>query len=104
MTDVLTVTYDIDEKKNEKGICIVRVEKEKASYNVIKMALDEEAETLYKLITDQTFHTKSLRPQGEWIYEIHSYCKCSNCGFDNIGETDSWIYNYCPICGAEMKH
>lgn len=52
MTEILIVTYDVDEEKNEKGICISRVEKEKSSFNVIKMALDEEAETLYKLITD----------------------------------------------------
>lgn len=104
MTDVLTVTYEInDEKKIERDLYIKRENKD-GSFSDVKQAMDIEADTLYKLITDQTFHTKSLRPQGEWIYETGSCCKCSKCGFDDIGETDSWIYNYCPMCGAEMKH
>ena len=45
------------------------------------------------------------RPPGKWIEEIGD-CEgkavryiCSNCGDD-----DGWInYNFCPICGADMR-
>lgn len=53
MTDLLFVSYDFDEKKNEKGICIVRKNKD-GSHTLLKMLLDDEAENLYRVITEQS--------------------------------------------------
>ena len=53
MTDFLVVGYDFDEKKNEKGICISRQNKD-GSYALLKMLLDDEAEKLYRIITEQS--------------------------------------------------
>ena len=52
MTDLLYVTWDYDEKKNEKGICVGRVNKD-GSHTILKMLLDDKAERLYKVITEQ---------------------------------------------------
>ena len=51
MQDLLYVSFDKDEKNNKCGICIVR--RTKDNYRVLKMALDEQAEILYKLLTEQ---------------------------------------------------
>lgn len=53
MTDLLYVSYDYDEAKNEKGICVGRVNKD-GSHTILKMKLDNEAEKLYKVITEQS--------------------------------------------------
>ena len=56
MTDFLQVSFDKDEKTNEVGICVVRQTKTKT--NVLKMELDEQAELLYRALTDQSFKIK----------------------------------------------
>ena len=53
MTDNLFVGYDFDERRNEKGICIRRKNQD-GSYTVLKMLLDDEAEKLYRIITEQS--------------------------------------------------
>ena len=53
MTDFLVVGYDFDEKKNEKGICVSR-QTQDGSYTLLKMLLDDEAEKLYRIITEQS--------------------------------------------------
>ncbi len=52
MQDLLYVSFDKDEKKNECGICIGR-QNEDGSHTILKMELDEQAEILYKLLTEQ---------------------------------------------------
>ena len=52
MQDLLYVSFDKDEKKNECGICVGRQNKD-GSHTILKMKLDEQAEILYKLLTEQ---------------------------------------------------
>lgn len=59
MTDFLIVSFDKDEKTNEIGICVARQTKAKTS--VLKMELDEQAELLYKALTDQSFKIKESK-------------------------------------------
>lgn len=56
MTDFLIVSFDKDKKTNEVGICVARQTKTKT--NVLKMELDEQAELLYRALTDQSFKIK----------------------------------------------
>ena len=49
----------------------------------------------------------STRPQGEWIIiksplSNETIVKCDKCGDEFIGN-DVEDYNFCPICGADMK-
>lgn len=53
MQDLLYISYDFDEVKNEKGICVGRQNKD-GSYTILKMLLDDKAELLYKILTEQT--------------------------------------------------
>ena len=52
MTDLLYVSFDKNEKNGEVGICIGRKYKD-GSYKILKMELDEQAEILYRLLTEQ---------------------------------------------------
>lgn len=60
MTDFLYVSYDKDEKKNETGICIGRINK-KGEHEILKMELDEQAKILYKVLTDQSIKIDKLK-------------------------------------------
>ena len=51
MTDLLTISYDYDERRNEKGIVVARVKNN--SCEVLKMLLDDKAEMLYKILIEQ---------------------------------------------------
>ena len=51
MTDLLTVSYDYDERNNEKGIVVARIKND--SCEVLKMLLDDKAEMLYKILIEQ---------------------------------------------------
>ena len=51
LSDTLTVTFD-NSTGDGPGICISRVTNGKI--NVLKMELDEQADILYRLLTDQT--------------------------------------------------
>ena len=52
MTDGLYVFFDRDEKRNEVGLTVSRI-KNKEVVDIIKMELDEQAEILYRLLTEQ---------------------------------------------------
>jgi hypothetical protein len=60
MTDFLYVSYDKDEKRNEIGICIGRINK-KGEHEILKMELDEQAKILYKVLTDQSIKIDKLK-------------------------------------------
>lgn len=68
--------------------------------------MDIEADTLYKLITDQTVHTGSLRLHGKWILvdplgDGHKAFMCSNCkGGDYYFEPSM---AFCPLCGSDNR-
>jgi len=64
MTDFLYISYDKDEKTNASGICIGRMSK-KGITTILKMCLDEEADILYKLLTDQTLKVNKLNVKDE---------------------------------------
>jgi len=64
MTDLLYVPYDKDEKRNETGLCVGRVGKNGLT-EILKIALDDEAEILYKLLTDQTLKVNNLNVKDE---------------------------------------
>ena len=52
MTDGLYVFFDKDEKKNEAGLTVSRIKNREVA-DIIKMELDEQAEILYRLLTEQ---------------------------------------------------
>lgn len=52
MTDGLYVFFDRDEKTNKTGLSVWRIKNKEIS-NLIKMELDEQAEILYRLLTEQ---------------------------------------------------
>ena len=60
MTDFLIVSLDKKEETNEVGICVARQTKAKDGMHtsVLKMELDEQAELLYRALTDQGFKIK----------------------------------------------
>jgi hypothetical protein len=53
MTDGLYVFFDKDEKRNEVGLTVSRIKKNREVVDIIKMELDEQAEILYRLLTEQ---------------------------------------------------
>lgn len=63
MHDLLYVSFDKDEKKNECGICIGRQNKD-GSHTILKMELDEQAEILYKLPTEQFTKGAIVKPDN----------------------------------------
>lgn len=62
-------------------------------------------EIIRLLVNEPTIDPESLRPHGRWVrpklkptYRIDApYYKCSSCG-----ETEDYISQYCPNCGAKM--
>lgn len=41
--------------------------------------------------------------EGKWV-GTHNLRHCSKCGnVVNFNNVSSWLYNYCPHCGAHMK-
>ena len=53
MEDCLNVFYDKDEKRNESGLLVSRINKGDKTIKILKMVTDEEAEKLYELLTNQ---------------------------------------------------
>lgn len=53
MEDLLIVSFDKNDRNNEVGLCVAR-KHPNGNTTVIKMALDEQARILYKLLTDQS--------------------------------------------------
>lgn len=53
MEDLLCVSFDSNEQKNEHGLCVARPSKD-GSYTALKMLLDKQAKDLYRAITDQS--------------------------------------------------
>ena len=55
--------------------------------------------------TAQKMAAKGYRKQSEGEWEGNGHLKhCSVCGnVVNFNNVSSWLYNYCPNCGAKMK-
>ena len=52
MTDLLYVSFDKNEKNGEVGLCVCRVNDD-GRQTILKMELDDQAEILYRLLTEQ---------------------------------------------------
>lgn len=102
MTDLLYVSFDKDEKRNETGMYIGRPN-EDGSHTILNMLLDKDAELLYKVLTTPNMKLKS---KGHWIQQPR--CEgdeqpdlvCPNCGFKI-----SWwdMGNFCAKCGTGLE-
>lgn len=53
MNDLLIVSFDKNDRNNNAGLCVTRKHPD-GGVTVLKMALDEQARILYKLLTDQS--------------------------------------------------
>lgn len=66
---------------------------------------DEEILTIDCLETATLLYNAGYRKQseGEWVgtYNLRHCSKCGN--VVNFNNVSSWLYNYCPNCGAKMK-
>lgn len=69
MTDFLNVSFDKDEKKFESGLCVGRLNKD-GSHTILKMVLDDEAEHLYKVLTEPNTKVMVI-PDGITRRELH---------------------------------
>ena len=59
MQDLLYVSFEKNEKNGETGICIVRNLKD-GDCECVKMELDEQAELLYKVLTNQSVKIREV--------------------------------------------
>ena len=59
MTDLLYVSFDKNEKTGETGLCVGR-QTGKGEHAILKMVLDEQAELLYKVLTDQSIKVREV--------------------------------------------
>ena len=57
MEDLLYVSFDKNEKNGEVGLCVGRANDD-GSHTILKMVLDEQAEILYRILTDQSVKFK----------------------------------------------
>lgn len=53
MEELLFVSFDNNERKDECGLCVFKRHKN-GKIEVLKMEFDEQAKILYKLLTDQS--------------------------------------------------
>lgn len=53
MTDFLNVSFDKNERNGEVALCVGRRDDD-GVYIILKTELDEQAETLYRLLTEQS--------------------------------------------------
>lgn len=104
MQDLLYVSFDKDEKKNEIGLCVGRPNADH-SHTILKMVLDDKAETLYKILTEQEVDARPV-VKGKWIKDNPIFLsRCSNCNHNAIGlhGFDEKLTDFCPNCGADMR-
>lgn len=59
MTDLLYVSFDKNEKTGETGLCVGR-QTGKEEHTILKMVLDEQAELLYKVLTNQSIKVREV--------------------------------------------
>lgn len=63
MQDLLYVSFDYDERMNEKGIVVGRPCKD-GSHKILKMLLDDKAEKLYRVLTEQSTDFNIVKKDG----------------------------------------
>ena len=64
MTDLLYVSFDKNEKNGEVGLCVGRANDD-GSHTILKMELDDQAEILYRLLTEQMTKAEIKAEGGE---------------------------------------
>lgn len=64
MEDLLIVSFDKNDRNNEAGLCVAR-KHPSGDTTVLKMALDEQARILHKLLTDQSAKAEIKAESGE---------------------------------------
>ena len=51
--------------------------------------------------------TNFSRPKGEWIFDSAGNMQCTNCNFalgnKLVKQINTFVFSFCPDCGAEMK-
>ena len=102
MDDFLCISFDFDEKNNEKGLCVGRLNKD-GSHTILKVLLDDKAGDLYQIITDQaTDYEIKKKGNGHWVKYPSGIISCSECG--GILKDDREQHkNFCNRCGADMR-
>ena len=80
---MLTVTYD-NSDKDLPAICVMQVD-ENAKYKCLKMVIGEQAELLYKALTDQSFKIAELKEKDKPTCDRNI---CLKNEYNNIGCED----------------
>ena len=63
MIDLLYVSYDKDKKRNETGLVVSRRNKDGTS-EILNIALHDEADNLYKLLTNHMIEVEKIKIRG----------------------------------------
>ena len=97
MNDLLYVSFDFDEEKKEKALCIGRPNPD-GSHTVLNMLEGDVAMAVYGCLTDRD------REKGEWIedHEVNSVT-CKDCGCFLYPNDIEGRIAYCPTCGRDMR-
>lgn len=64
MEDLLIVSFDKNDRDNEAGLCVAR-KHPNGDTTVLKMALDEQARILHRLLTDQSAKAEVMKESEE---------------------------------------
>lgn len=78
---MLTVTFD-NLDKDLPAICVIQVD-ENAKYKCLKMEIGEQAELLFRALTDQSFKVEELKENN-----------CKNCKYADV--------DLCKKCKQEL--
>ena len=64
-------------------------------------ALTKQINDALRLVPELYWRSQDVveRKRGEWYDRGSMSCRCSNCGCKSTKE-----YNFCPHCGADMRH
>lgn len=66
----------------------------------------------FELVNDDSIFNMSVVRQGCWVGTADGYAdgelvydmwECSECGYDADGADEKPNWNFCPICGADMR-
>ncbi len=101
--DILTVSFD-SSLEDKSALCVSR--KIGDQITVLKMELDEQADILYRILTEQMTKVDIKKEKvGSWIRVDKDKLKCSKCEVIHFiaQYPQSAKINYCPNCGTRMS-
>lgn len=99
MSDLLFVSFDKDERRNETGICSGRKNKD-GSYSILKMELDKKADYLYALLTNQEEEAIPISVIEDIKAEIKELIDWHDCPMELDNGNDAW---YCEACNMAIS-